>query len=204
MEVRFACNEIELEGILSVPAHAARGAVVCHPHPQYGGDMHNAVVACLADTLEQLGHATLRFNFRGTGRSGGRHAGGEREGEDVLAAVAFLRREAPVREVTVAGYSFGAVVGLHAAWDAADVARLIAVAPPLAFFDLDFMVHCAKPKLFIAGDGDQFCDVAELRRNVAGLPEPKTLKILSGADHFLFGHERALGEAVRSFAAVEA
>src|SRR5262249_28427158 len=113
--VTFPASEITLEGLFWAPPQTpAVGVVLCHPHPLYGGEMHNNIVSALADTLQQAGMATLRFNFRGVGRSGGEHGGGEAEVEDVKAAVTYLLSRQTVPTVVVAGYSFGSMVGLRA------------------------------------------------------------------------------------------
>jgi alpha/beta superfamily hydrolase len=104
-----------------------------------------------------------------------------------------------VQAVTLAGYSFGAMVALQAGVRLPAVDRLIAVAPPLAFFDLAGLVACTKDKLFIVGDTDQYCGVAQLAQQLARVAEPKIQRIVSGADHFFVGHEAALIDAVRSF-----
>jgi len=113
--VTFPVGDITLEGLLWAPPQAPSvGAVLCHPHPLYGGEMRNNVVSALAEALQRAGVATLRFNFRGVGQSGGEHGGGEAEIEDVKAAVTYLLSRQAVKTVAVAGYSFGAIVGLRA------------------------------------------------------------------------------------------
>ena len=200
MRVTFSSGPLRLEGHLTLPAAATRGAVVCHPHPQYGGDMDNSVVIALARVLADTGHATLRFNFRGVGASDGSYAGGIGEAEDAYAAVSYVGERAGVQAVTLAGYSFGAMVALHAGVCLPAVDRLIAVAPPLSFFDLTGLAACTKDKLFIVGDADQYCGMAQLAQQLAHVAEPKTQRIISGADHSFLGHEAALIEAARSFA----
>jgi alpha/beta superfamily hydrolase len=199
MHVTFSSGALTLEGDLTVPSVAARGAVICHPHPQYGGDMHNSVVRAIAGVLADTGHATLRFNFRGVGASGGRYGGGVGEADDAHAAVSYVCEHADVPAVTLAGYSFGAMVALKVGVHVPAVDRLIAVAPPLSFFDLAGLAACTKEKLFIVGDSDQYCGVAQLAQELAGVADPKAQRIIPGADHFFFGHEAALVEAVRSF-----
>ena len=199
MYVTFPSNSLTLEGDLTLHAGAARAAVICHPHPQYGGDMHNSVVRAVETALQQAGFTTLRFNFRGVGRSTGAYDGGAREQDDARAAVTYLQDRSSTTPVTLAGYSFGAMVALQAGDNLAAVERLIAVAPPLAFFDLAFLAGCTKPKVFIVGDHDQYCSVSELTHQLAVVAEPKTRSILAGADHFFFGFESAIGDAVGGF-----
>ena len=178
MRVTFSSDDLTLEGELTLLSRAPRAAVICHPHPQYGGDMHNPVVRALESGLQQAGLSTLRFNFRGVGCSTGGYAGGSGEQDDARAAVAYLCEQCGAKGVTLAGYSFGAMVGLQAGDRLAAVDCLIAVAPPLAFFDLAGLADCSKPKLFIAGDRDQYCSVVDLARQLAGLAEPKAQCIL--------------------------
>jgi alpha/beta superfamily hydrolase len=199
MRLTFQSGGLDLEGDLVLPPNCTRGAVVCHPHPQYGGDMDNTVVCAGAGALQRAGCATLRFNFRGVGASTGVYGGGVGETEDARNAVRYLRARCGGALITLAGYSFGALVGLQAGISMEEVDRLIAVAPPLAFADLAFLSQCEKEKLFIVGDRDQFCSLAKLQQALATIAEPKTLRIVPGADHFFAGHERGVADAVRAF-----
>lgn len=200
MHVTFPSAQLQLEGELSAAAAGSRGAVVCHPHPQYGGDMDNPVVCAVAETLSHLGYATLRFNFRGVGASTGTYGGGVGETDDVRAAAGFLIARTGVEHLTLAGYSFGAIMILQVAATLPAVDQLIAVAPPLAFFRLDCIAQCPKRKLFIVGDADQYCSVAQLAQQLAGVVEPKTQRVIAGADHFFAGRERDVTQTVREFA----
>lgn len=197
--VTFRTGSITLEGRLAIPANACAAVVMCHPHPQYGGDMDSPVVTGLAAHLGRAGAATLRFNFRGTGRSEGAYAHGIGEADDARAAVALLREKSRIDTVALAGYSFGAMVALKAGHDHEDVDRLIAIAPPLPMFDVTFLYACAKPKLFLLGDGDQYCSYATLEQLGARLAGPTALHRLPGADHFLAGTEASIGHAVEQF-----
>ena len=200
MKLTFRSGVLDLEGDLVLSPNCTRGAVVCHPHPQYGGDMDNAVVCAIVGALHQAGYATLRFNFRGVGASTGVYGDGVGEIEDARNAVCYLRDRSEGARFTLAGYSFGAMVGLHAGMGMEEVDRLIAVAPPLAFGNIGFLGQCPKEKLFIVGDRDQFCGLAELEEALATIAEPKTLRVVPGADHFFAGHERGVADAARSFA----
>lgn len=197
--VTLRVGSLALEARIAVPANAAAAVVICHPHPQYGGDMNNDVVTGLAAHLQGVGVATLRFNFRGTGGSEGDYAHGVGEADDARAAVAQLRDATHAECVTLAGYSFGAMVALNAGHDHASVDRLIAIAPPLPMFDVSFLRSCAKPKLFLLGDRDQYCPYATLERLGATLPGRNDLHRLTGSDHFLFGARQAIGDAVTAF-----
>ena len=199
MRVTFRSGALDLEGELVLLPGSRRTAVVCHPHPQYGGDMDNSVVCAVAGALQDAGYATLRFNFRGVGGSTGVYGGGVGEIEDARSAVRYLRERGGTAGITLAGYSFGALVGLQAGMSMEEVDWLIAVAPPLAFGEIGFWGQCTKEKLFIVGDRDQFCSLAKLREALARIAGPKTLRIVAGADHFFAGHERGVADAVGAF-----
>ena len=193
-------NAITLEGLLSASDQApALGAVLCHPHPLYGGEMHNNVVSALAHAFQKENIATLRFNFRGVGRSEGSHDEGEAEREDVKAAVTALLDRQAVSTVVVAGYSFGSMVGLQAGADDARVHRLIGVAFPLGFRDPAFLVNVTKPLLLISGDRDSYSPIPDLTALVTKISAPKQLEVVSGADHFFMAREGEVAQAAVAF-----
>jgi uncharacterized protein len=198
--VRFASGKIELEGRISIPADATCAAVVCHPHPQYGGDMDNSVVTATTRALAEHGVAALRFNFRGVGDSGGSYGGGTGEVADARAAIAWLRERLGHVRIALGGYSFGAMMALLAGHDDPDVERLFAIALPATMFDLARVAGCDKPKLFLLGDRDQYCPYTALEAVVKDFSGENSLVRLEGADHFLLGHEEIVGEAVARFA----
>lgn len=198
--VTFPVGDITLEGLFWAPPQTpAIGVVLCHPHPLYGGEMHNTIVSALADTFQQAGIATLRFNFRGVGRSGGEHGGGETEVEDVKAAVTYLLSRQAVSTVVVAGYSFGSMVGLRAGAADPRVHKLIGVALPVGFGDPSFLLSVTKPKLLISGDHDNYSPIPSLQSLFAKLPEPKALVTVEGADHFFWGQEEEVAKAAVEF-----
>jgi len=197
--VTFRAAELRLEGMLAIPEGATHAAAVCHPHPQYGGDMDTNVVRTVTDHLRRAGVATLRFNFRGVGASDGRYGAGVGEAEDARAAVALLQERSGVGHVSLAGYSFGAMVALTAGHDHPGVDRLIAVALPLPMFDLSFLAACEKPKLFVLGERDQYCPLPALERAVTMLAGTNRLERLAGADHFLAGREHDVGAQIAAF-----
>ena len=193
-------NAITLEGLLSTSDPApALGAVLCHPHPLYGGEMHNNVVSALAHAFQKENIATLRFNFRGVGRSEGSHDEGEAEREDVKAAVTALLDRQPVSTVVVAGYSFGSMVGLQAGADDARVHHLIGVAFPLGLRDPAFLVNVTKPLLLISGDRDSYSPIPDLTALVTKISAPKQLEVVSGADHFFMAREGEVAQAAVAF-----
>jgi uncharacterized protein len=197
--VVFTSGELRLEGLLAEPAAGrdASAALVCHPHPLYGGSMHNNVVEAIVAALHQHGFLTLRFNFRGVGASEGAHDAGRGEVNDALAALSFVshRSTAPLRGATLAGYSFGARVALLAASRASEIERLILVALPLAADEATFEGLSNKRTLLIAGDRDPFCPEAKLIEIGRRLEGCET-RIIRGADHFFAGREGELADAI--------
>jgi alpha/beta superfamily hydrolase len=173
--------------------------VVCHPHPLYGGEMHNNVVSALVDAFQHAGIATLRFNFRGVGHSGRSHGQGEAELEDVKAAVSYLLSRQQVQTVVVAGYSFGSMVGLQAGAADPRVHKLIGVAFPLGLRDPSFLLSVTKSKLLISGDHDNYSPIPALQNLLGQLPGPKALVIVPGADHFFWGQEGEIAKAAVKF-----
>jgi alpha/beta superfamily hydrolase len=197
--VTFEAAGHRLEGMLAAPPGAFVGAVLCHPHPLYGGTMDVPLIAAVATALQEAGVATLRFNFRGAGRSEGEHDEGTGEREDARAAVAFLAERTGISRLALGGYSFGAVVALAAGADDARVERLAAIAPPVDWLDLSLLGTAAKPKLFVAGDRDPYCPMDALERALAGVAQPRELVRLSGVDHFFFGCEAEVARHVARF-----
>ncbi len=200
--VIFHAGDVKLEGRLAqASADSSRPlAVICHPHPVYGGTMDNNVVMAIANTLQETGHSTLRFNFRGTGRSEGHYDGGKGEIEDVRAAIRFIRdRLGCESPIVLAGYSFGSWVCANALEGDKTVSHIVMVAPPTSMFDFSALSDDEEERVrhFIVGDRDQFCDRDILKELYDGLSEPKTFRVVPGADHFFFAHERGLAEAVK-------
>src|SRR3954453_23278828 len=155
-----------LEALLNLGSPGAQyAAIVTHPHPLFGGTMHNKVVFHAMKALNSFGFPVLRFNFRGTGLSAGRHDEGRGETEDVKAALAWLKHEFKL-PVIFAGFSFGAATGLRVACADPDVKALISIGTPVAaegrVYTFSFLHECAKPKLFVSGDHDQYAPQAAL------------------------------------------
>ncbi len=171
-------------------------ALVCHPHPLFGGTMHNKVVYQAAKTLHEAGMPVLRFNFRGAGLSQGTHDQGRGERDDVRVALDFLAREFPAIPILLAGFSFGACVGLRVGCEDARVTRLIGLGIPLVRCDMSYLETCAKPKLFISGGNDEFGPRDNVEALFASLPEPKKLRIVEGVDHFFAGKLNEVGAEI--------
>jgi alpha/beta superfamily hydrolase len=178
-----------LEAILWTPSAASppMAAVVCHPHPLFGGTMHNKVVYQAAKSLDALGLSVLRFNFRGTGTSEGKHDRGEGELDDVSAALDFLAAEFPNVPLLVAGFSFGCWVGLRAGCEDNRVTTLIGLGAPVNNTDFSYLAQCKKPKLFVHGANDIYGAVDKLKNLVASLPGENKLVVVEDADHFFVG-----------------
>ena len=197
--VSFPSDDLILEGLLDLPAMTpCPGIVVCHPHPLYGGDMRNSVVATLCETAVACGVAALRFNFRGVGGSEGSHSGGPGERSDAAGALTYLRGlpEIDAARVALAGYSFGALIALMAA--DAQLKAVIAVSAPTAD-DWSSQVSVACPVLFVSGDRDEYCDPEALQHIASAIGPNADLVVMSGADHFWWGAEKRLAQAVSAF-----
>jgi len=194
----------QLEALLNAGSpNATHAALVCHPHPLYGGTLHNKVVFHAMKALNALGLPVLRFNFRGAGLSHGEHDHGSGELDDVRTALDFLDHEFHL-PLIFAGFSFGAAVGLRVACPDPRVRAIIALGTPIIpiddrTYDYDFLKTCAKPKLFVSGSRDQFASKAKLEALIAPLAEPKKLVIIEAADHFFEGRLREMREAVENW-----
>jgi alpha/beta superfamily hydrolase len=198
-----------LEALLNAGAeNATHAALVCHPHPLFGGTLHNKVVFHTMKALNSFGFPVLRFNFRGAGLSHGEHDHGNGEVEDVRAALNWLDTEFHL-PLLFAGFSFGSVVGLRAACPDARVKALIGIGVPAIpvaadaeaprVYAFDFLRECAKPKLFVSGARDQFGPRAKLEALVTSAAEPKKLVVIEGADHFFEGRLRELRDAIEGW-----
>jgi uncharacterized protein len=198
-----------LEALLNAGApNATHAALICHPHPLFGGTLHNKVVFHTMKALNSFGFPALRFNFRGAGLSHGEHDRGEGEVEDVRVALDWLDAEFHL-PIIFAGFSFGAAVGLRAAAPDERVEVLIGVGTPVGpvgsgreiprAYSFEFLRGCTKPKLFVSGARDQFGPRAKLDELVASVPEPKKLVVIEGADHFFEGRLRELREAIETW-----
>ncbi|HLY32212.1 MAG TPA: alpha/beta family hydrolase [Ktedonobacterales bacterium] len=196
-----------LEGLLRLPDAAPDGsptspkmaAVVCHPHPLGGGTMHNKVVFRVAQALCDLGMPTLRFNFRGVGRSTGVHDSGRGEGDDVRAALDTLAARYPGVPLCLGGFSFGSWVGLPIGAADPRVRQLIGVGVPVSSLAVDTLIGSHKSKLIVQGANDEYGQQADLQTWFARLAPPKQLTIIPGADHFFTNQQPQLYDAVVAY-----
>jgi hypothetical protein len=185
-----------------VEGHAARAAaIVCHPHPLFGGTMHSKVVYRAAKAAIQAGLPTLRFNFRGVGASEGEHSEGVEEVGDARAALDYLSGRFPSLPICMIGYSFGCAVGLSAGVSDARVSQLVGIGVPAAIWDLSFLQGVNKNTLFVQGTHDVFGPGDTVQRVFESLVGPKRLEWIDGADHGFNTRLDEMQEAVRAFLA---
>lgn len=190
-----------LEALLKEPKETiTEMAIVCHPHPLYGGTMHNNVVYRIARAFSRSGFATLRFNFRGVGRSQGEYDDGKGEQDDIRAAIEFMVQRYPGRRLWIGGFSFGATVMLPVGCQDSRVYALIAAGLPVSSREIERgRAECNKPKLIVQGSQDQFGTVEAIRHFFDELSEPKHLSLVDNADHFFDGHLDELERLVSGF-----
>ena len=204
---------ILLEGQLDLPDEAtpAGGVVICHPHPQYGGEMTNNVVMAISSSIVAYGLAALRFNFRGVGRSGGSYDSGIGEQDDALATLEALKTGAisddlpgdGLHAVALAGYSFGGGVALNAAGRFDGLAALALISPAIGDSESasadDAHTALTMPKLIATGEADTFATVERVRGLAAKLPGATEIYIAPQTDHFWWGEEMNLSRRVGEF-----
>ena len=192
----------ELEALVSEPpggtSPAANFAVVCHPHPLYGGTLDNKVVYTLARAFEECGAPTIRFNFRGVGASAGGYDGGRGETEDALAAIAYGRDRWNGAGLWLAGFSFGAAVAVRAAARAAPE-KLVLVAPGVTKMAMEGVPSPRCPWLLVQGDADEVIEPAEVLHWAQRQSVPALIRRFPDAGHFFHGRLHELREAVVQF-----
>jgi hypothetical protein len=176
----------KLEALLEEPEHgpAVEAALVCHPHPQHGGTMHNKVVYRIARGLRKSGCVVLRFNYRGVNLSEGTYAGGVGETEDARVALRELQERYPDLPLLAAGFSFGSRIALRLASQESAIGRVIAAGYPTRIAERDFVYHVRVAKYFVQSTNDQFGPAADLKEFFTTVPEPKHLEWVPAEDHF--------------------
>ncbi|MGV8059331.1 MAG: alpha/beta hydrolase [Smithellaceae bacterium] len=188
-------NELMIEGLLNKSSED-RGVVICHPHSLMGGSMHNNVVEAIQEAFTAEKYATLRFNFRGVGRSTGFYDEGIGEQEDIFAVCNYLR-SIGILKISFAGYSFGSWVGSKVMErDDHPFVSAIFISPPISYFDFYFNKLSCKINMIISGDNDQFCNINALKEQIKNINS--TLKIITNTDHFYFGREEELINILRA------
>jgi alpha/beta superfamily hydrolase len=173
----------------------SQGAVLCHPHPLYGGDMHNAVVEAALEAYVSKGFSTLRFNFQGVGGSEGVFDEGRGERENVKAALGYLR--ALVKgAIHLVGYSFGAWVNSLCAEELGEKDSLVLISPPLAVMDFSPVSKLPTLRLVVTGSRDSYAPREQLRAIMPFWNSSARLEVIEGADHFYYGHLERLKEII--------
>ncbi len=176
-------------------------AVLCHPHPQHQGTMHNKVVTTLARTFSRLGAAAVRFNFRGVGESAGAYAGGAGERDDASAVVAWARERWPGQRVYLGGFSFGAAIALAIA-DPSHASGLVTVAPPIDRLPPEVVLPGC-PWLLVHGGADDVVPAAPVIDWARSLAVPPRIALLDGVGHFFHGRLADLAETTTDFFAAD-
>jgi alpha/beta superfamily hydrolase len=191
LQVNIPTSQGFLEGILKPVEDGVEPAyvgLVCHPHPLYGGTMHNKVVFRVAQALRAMAIPALRFNFRGVGRSSGTYDEGRGETEDVRYALDFITRRYPGVPAIIAGFSFGSWVGLRVGANDDRVQALLGLGVPARWFEDYALDGCHKPKLFIHGSADETAPYEQTLEWFEHVPAPKSMIAIQDADHFFQGH----------------
>lgn len=193
---------ITLEAEFSAGGEDSHTSVLlCHPHPMYGGTMHNNVVSGVFNELIDQNIPSLRFNFRGIGNSTGTHSGGSGELEDVKSCMDYLLNEKDQNTVLICGYSYGAAIGCSAVNYSDNIIGFIAISFPWDFMGKDYkkLSQTPKPKLFIQGTRDNIAHFSSFNNHYDTYEEPKKKVIIEGADHFYRGYEPQVASAVLEF-----
>ena len=204
--VSFKSKGLTLEGVLSLPQGRTGpfpAAVLCHPHPLFGGTMDNAVITTVAGALDGAGIATLRFNFRGVPPSEGKSDDGKGEQQDIRAALDILKRWPGIdgKRLALVGYSFAAQVILRGLERYGAARALALISPPLSAFDDSPIARSSTAKLFLIGSGDRLIGPKRLRERAAALPPPTEFREIPEADHSWRGHEPEAAQHVAEFMA---
>ena len=200
-QIYFLSGNIEIEGLLNI-SPGVRGVAITHPHPLYGGSMHNNVVESLVRVYRHAGYSTLRFNFRGVGSSHGKYSDGTGEQEDVRSALRYLS-ERGKKVIDLAGYSFGAWVNALTRPPVDAVQSMIMVSPPVAFLDFSSAQPIPQLRLVIAGSRDEIAPPELIKTILPNWNSSARLEIIEGADHFYGRHTAKLESMLADYFASE-
>jgi len=192
-KIKFLSEEYEIEGLLN-KRDEKKGVVVTHPHPLYGGDMNNLVVESIVHVYHMKGYSTLKFNFRGVGKSQGTYDNGLGEQKDVLSALSFLS-DMGMERIDLAGYSFGAWVNAHALQKDTLTEQMIMVSPPVGFMDFKSIVTMNPLKFVVTGNRDDIAPADVIEKMISTWNPDARFEVIDGADHFYGGYLNQL-EAV--------
>jgi len=193
----FISDSFEIEGRL-FEGHKDKGVIITHPHPLYGGNMQNNVVGAISLACQKFGVTTLKFNFRGVGGSQGSYDDGNGEQEDVRAAVAHLT-DMGIRQIDLAGYSFGAWINALAVNDGLVVDNMIMVSPPVAFIDFKTISDLSPLKLVITGSRDDIAPATMVETSYPVWNPTARFEVITGADHFYGGYTDQLQDLLTNF-----
>jgi len=197
----FISDSFEIDGRL-FEGHKDKGVIITHPHPLYGGNMQNNVVGAISLACQKFGVTTLKFNFRGVGGSQGSYDDGNGEQEDVRAAVAHLT-DMGIRQIDLAGYSFGAWINALAVNDGLVVDHMIMVSPPVAFIDFKTISDLSPLKLVVTGSRDDIAPANMVEQSYPTWNPAARFEVIDGADHFYGGYTRQLEAVLMDFLAKE-
>ena len=195
-KVKFFSEAYEIEGLLN-QRDEKKGVVVTHPHPLYGGDMYNLVVESIVHVYHMKGYSTLKFNFRGVGRSQGVYDNGLGEQKDVLAALSFLA-DMKMERIDLAGYSFGAWVNAHALQKDTLTKQMIMVSPPVGFMDFDSIATMDTLKFVVTGNRDDIAPADVIEKMIPKWNPNARFEVIDGADHFYGGYLKELESILQS------
>jgi len=193
----FEAEGLKIEGLFE-NLGGERGVVISHPHPLYGGSMHNNVVKAVAHAYQEEGYSTLRFNFRGVERSEGDYDNGNGEQQDVHAALRYLTKLGKSK-IDLAGYSFGSWVNALGINGFKEAGRLIMVSPPVSFIDFSFLQYSPKIKLVICGTRDEIAEYKKVEKMLPKWNDQALFRVIQGADHFYSGYEEELIDIIGEF-----
>ena len=193
----FEAVGLKIEGLLE-NLRGEKGVVISHPHPLYGGSMHNNVVKAVAQAYRDQGYSTLRFNFRGVENSEGDYDNGKGEQQDVQAALRHLTQLGKTK-IDLAGYSFGAWVNALGIDAFKEAGRLIMVSPPVSFIDFSFLGYSSKIKLIICGTRDEIAEYKMVEKMLPKWNDQAVFRVIQGADHFYSGYEEELSDIIGEF-----
>ncbi len=191
-------GNVQLEAEICDFKNQTNGILLCHPHPQFGGNMHNNVTSGLFNSLSENNVSCMRFNFRGVGSSTGNHTHGSGEIEDVKSCVDFLINDLDKGRVLICGYSYGAAIGSSVVNYSEKIVGFIAISFPFEFMGPKYVKssNSTKFKLFIQGDRDSIAPFKDFKGFYEKFLEPKEFVLISGADHFYWGYERQISSEV--------
>jgi uncharacterized protein len=196
VEIPVENGTIRIEGLFE-QGRTGRNAILCHPHPLYGGNMHNNVVQAARQMFARLGWGTLRFNFRAAGSSGGHPAQGQSDASDLISVSEFLRARSP-GPIDFAAYSYGAWATMQAIRMGLGPDSLILISPPLDFISFEGLRLPDAPTLVTLGNQDQYCSVESVKNWLSNQPDVK-LEVFPRVDHFYWGSERELSAKMEAF-----